>query len=94
MRASGQIADVLDNVLPPSEGRVLRVIGAPEDVVAALAERAYPVDAHLPLVTPAAAAAALAGAEREPARSVHDVRADYGELPAVKVPSFPKAARR
>jgi hypothetical protein len=33
---------------------------------------------------PAAAAAALAAALRTPPRSLHEVRADYGELPAVK----------
>ncbi len=85
-RASGRIADVLDAILPPP-GK-LTVIGAPEDVLAALAERAYIVEPVLPFVAPAAAAVALASAEHAPARRVHDVRADYGELPAAKVPKF------
>jgi hypothetical protein len=41
-----------------------------------------------PLVTPAAAATALAAASRAPAPSAHQVRADYGELPAAKVPKL------
>ena len=86
-RASGHIADVLSAVLPNGLG-TLPVIGAPEDVLAALAERGIIVEALSPLVTPAAAAVALAGAGREPARTLHDVKADYGELPAAKVPKF------
>ncbi len=79
-RASGRIADVLDALRPEGE---LAVVGAPEDVLHALAERAIIVRSVDPLVTPAAAAAALAAATRPPAKSVHEVRADYGELPAV-----------
>lgn len=81
-RASGRIADVLQELaLPPA----LHVIGAPEDVLVALAERGITVSPADPLVTPAAAAAALAAWSRAPAPSVHEVRADYGELPAVTV---------
>jgi tRNA threonylcarbamoyl adenosine modification protein YeaZ len=86
-RASGHLADVLHAVLPlPSS--VLPVIGAPEDVLAALAERGYVVEAVPPQIIPAAAAVALIGAAREPAHTLHDVKADYGELPAAKVPKF------
>jgi hypothetical protein len=66
------------------------VIGAPEDVLSALAERAYTVESHASIVTPPASAAALIGARRDPAHSLHDVRADYGELPAAKVPDLSK----
>lgn len=79
-RASGRIADVLDALRPEGE---VDVVGAPEDVLHALAERAIIVRSVEPLVTPAAAAAALAAGARSPAKSLHEVRADYGELPAV-----------
>ncbi|MBV8154083.1 MAG: tRNA (adenosine(37)-N6)-threonylcarbamoyltransferase complex dimerization subunit type 1 TsaB [Candidatus Eremiobacteraeota bacterium] len=87
LRSSGWVAQALDELngalRRPGE---LPVIGAPEDVLAALAERAIVVRPHLPLVIPAASAAALLGASRDPAASVHAVRADYGELPAARVP--------
>jgi tRNA threonylcarbamoyladenosine biosynthesis protein TsaB len=86
-RASGRIGEVLDSVLP-SEGTPLAVVGAPKDVLDALAERAIIVRAFEPAVTPAAAAAALAAGFRTPPISPHEVRADYGELPAAKPPRF------
>lgn len=89
-RASGWIADVLDELSSPlreASGDVpLPVIGAPEDVLSALAERAMAVSPVTSFVAPAACAAALAAAALQPARSVHAVRADYGELPAARVP--------
>jgi tRNA threonylcarbamoyladenosine biosynthesis protein TsaB len=93
-RASGPIAEVLSAVLPTPDARPLAVIGASEGVHAALAEAGYIVEARTPLVTPAAAAVALAGALARPAASAHEVRADYGEAPAAKVPTFPKATPR
>jgi len=89
-RASGPIAEVLRDVLPAPDERALKVIGAPEGVLAALAEAGFPVEARSPLVTPAAAAVALAGARARPAASAHEIRADYGEAPAAKVPSLGK----
>jgi tRNA threonylcarbamoyladenosine biosynthesis protein TsaB len=83
-RASGRIADVLGEIFDagaPSE--ILTVIGAPKDVLDALAERRVQVHPTNPAVTPAAAAAALAAVTRVPAASPHEVTADYGELPAV-----------
>ncbi len=86
-RASGRISDVLDALLP--SGRTsLAVVGAPKDVLDALAERAIIVRAFEPAVTPAAAAAALAAGFRTPPKSLHEVRADYGELPAATPPRF------
>jgi tRNA threonylcarbamoyladenosine biosynthesis protein TsaB len=93
-RASGRIADVLDALLPfvlrQAQGRSQAdtvVVGAPKDVLHALAERGIIVRAVEPLVTPAAAAAALAAPARTPPKSLHEVRADYGELPAVTLPT-------
>jgi tRNA threonylcarbamoyl adenosine modification protein YeaZ len=95
-RASGQISDVLDALLRPpfdswggdaSEG-TLPVVGAPKDVLHALAERDIIVRSVEPIVTPAAAAAALAASLRRPPLSLHEITADYGELPAAKVPKF------
>lgn len=91
-RASGPIAQVLDEVLPPEvacpETEPLAVVGAPKDVLHALAERAIIVRSFDPVVTPAAAAAALAAPLGTPPASLHEVRADYGELPAAKLPRF------
>lgn len=86
-RASGWIADVLgelEDALRPSTP--LTVLGAPEDVLSALAERGIVVSPVTPSIAPAACAAALAAAALKPAPSVHAVRADYGELPAARVP--------
>ncbi len=93
-RASGPIADVLGAVLPAPDERPLVVIGASEGVLAALAEAGFIVVARMPEVTPAGAAVALAGARAHPATNAHEVRADYGEAPAAKIPSLPKAAPR
>jgi tRNA threonylcarbamoyladenosine biosynthesis protein TsaB len=93
-RASGPIAEVLAAVLPVPDSRPIPVIGASEGVLAALAEAGYIVEARSPLVMPAAAAVALAGALARPAASAHHIRADYGEAPAAKVPVFPKVTQR
>ncbi len=85
-RASGRIADVLQALLAdPTEGK-LDVVGAPKDVLDALAERAITVRSFDARVTPAAAAAALAAQSRALPASLHEVRADYGELPAATPP--------
>jgi tRNA threonylcarbamoyladenosine biosynthesis protein TsaB len=85
-RSSGRIADVLDELGLPAGGPPLDVVAAPEDVLGALAERGIVVNSHTPLVAEAAVAAAYIAQTREPARTPHEVRADYGELPAAKVP--------
>ncbi len=86
-RASGRIAQALSEVLPDERGaRELPVVGAPEDVLHALAERGIVVRSADPLVTPAAAAAALAASSRTPPASLHELAPDYGELPAAKPP--------
>jgi tRNA threonylcarbamoyl adenosine modification protein YeaZ len=86
-RGSGRVADVLARVVG-NDVVSLPVVGAPKDVLAALAERGTVVQPLDPLVMPAAAAAALAAFERAPARSIHEVRADYGELPATSAQEF------
>ena len=86
-RASGRTRDALAEIAPGND-RPLVVIGGSKDVLAQLAERGIVVESLEPLVTPPAAAAALAAAAREPALSPHAVTADYGELPAAKVPKF------
>jgi tRNA threonylcarbamoyladenosine biosynthesis protein TsaB len=85
VRHSGWTADVLDAVVPPASDEPLWVVGAPKDVLAALAERGMVVRPVDPCVTPAAAAAALAAPALVPG-TLHHVDADYGELPAAKVP--------
>lgn len=92
-RGSGLVRDVLAQVLAGREPASLPVIGAPEDVLGALAEAGWTVTPMAPLVTPPAAAVALAGERARPAASVHDVRADYGEAAAARVPVFRPAPR-
>ncbi|HVA32547.1 MAG TPA: tRNA (adenosine(37)-N6)-threonylcarbamoyltransferase complex dimerization subunit type 1 TsaB [Candidatus Baltobacteraceae bacterium] len=87
-RASGRIDAVLAEILADPPPGPLPVIGAPKDVLGALAERAIVVRSLEPMITSPAAAAALAAQSRPPAASVHEVRADYGELPAAKVPKL------
>ncbi|MBV8371736.1 MAG: tRNA (adenosine(37)-N6)-threonylcarbamoyltransferase complex dimerization subunit type 1 TsaB [Candidatus Eremiobacteraeota bacterium] len=86
-RASGRTRDAFDAILPRDVPE-LDVVGAAEDALAALAERGTVVHCLEPLVTPAAAAAALVAGTRQPASSLHEVVADYGELPAAKVPKL------
>ena len=93
-RASGRTAEVLREVLLGTQPGDLPVVGAPEDVLCALAEGGWTVSARAPLVTPPAAAVALLGASTPAATSAHAVRADYGELPAAKVPRFDPTPRR
>ena len=86
-RESGYTADVL-TALQPDLPRAISVLGAPEDVLAALGERAIDVHTLDRAIEPAALAVALVATGREPARSAHELRADYGELPAAKVPKL------
>ncbi|MDQ2680030.1 MAG: tRNA (adenosine(37)-N6)-threonylcarbamoyltransferase complex dimerization subunit type 1 TsaB [Candidatus Eremiobacteraeota bacterium] len=84
-RHSGRTADVLDALAPALAPGALPVLGAPEDVLAALGERGLQVHILERLVTPAALAVAQLACESAPAASLHAVRADYGELPAAKL---------
>lgn len=92
-RASGRIGEVLDAVLSQvrpfdqddNGGKALTVVGAAEDVLTALAERAITVQHVQPAVTPSAAAAALIASSRTPSGTLHEISADYGELPAVTI---------
>lgn len=86
VRASGYIAAVLEELAPSFDGDSLAVLGAAEDVLAALGERGHQVHSVQPAYPLPARAIARVAAAREPARSVHEVRADYGELPAARVP--------
>jgi tRNA threonylcarbamoyladenosine biosynthesis protein TsaB len=93
-RASGPVQEALRAIFPDPVNVPLPVIGAPEDVLAALAEAHVTVEPLAPIVTPPAAAAALAAISAYPAASPHAIRADYGEAPAAKVPRFPSTAKR
>lgn len=84
-RASGYVKDVLEQ-LGPGKGR-LTVVGDAEDVLSGLAERGWSVQNIDRAIRPTALAVAIVAASREPARSSHEVRADYGELPAAKIPA-------
>lgn len=86
-RASGRVGDVLDELLDTPPG-ALEVVNAPEDVLRALAERGFSVTSYHPAIAPAAAAIAALALTSAPAASVHEVRADYGELPAATPPKF------
>lgn len=93
-RASGKASDVLAEILPSADERPLPVLGAPEDVFAYLAEAGFIVERRSPIVTPPAAAIALAGVRARAAASLHEVRADYGEAPAANVPTFRPTDRK
>lgn len=86
LRASGYIRDVFDELAPELEAGEIAVLGNAEDVVAALGERGLTVQIMSRVIEPAALAVATIAMEREPAHSLHEIRADYGELPAAKVP--------
>lgn len=85
-RASGYVKDVLEE-LGPGTGP-LSVIGDAEDVLSGLAERGFSVQKIDRAILPTALAVATVAASREPARSSHEIRADYGELPAARVPNI------
>lgn len=89
LRASGYVNDVLDR-LGPGSGP-LRVVGETQDVLCGLAERGWSVESVERVIVPAGRAVALVAGMREPARIFHEVRADYGELPAAKIPNLPGA---
>lgn len=84
-RASGYTADVIAE-LGESLGGAVNVLGDAEDVLAALGERGVDVQIRSRVLEPTALAVATLAAQREPARSSHEIRADYGELPAARVP--------
>lgn len=83
-RASGYVADVLAQL--DRNDRPLQLFGDAEDVLPGLAERGFNVQEISRSIEPTALGVALAAAGREPARSLHEIRADYGELPAVSKP--------
>lgn len=83
-RASGYVNDVLDEIAPPPGP--LNVLGAAEDVLGGLAERGCSVQYVDRAIHPPALAVAIVARGREAAPSSHEIRADYGELPAAKPP--------
>lgn len=85
-RASGYIRDVLETLRPALPPALVLTGNGAEDVRAPLGERGIAVTLLSRAVEPAALAIAMLAAQREPARSLHEVRADYGELPAVTTP--------
>ncbi|MBV9270988.1 MAG: tRNA (adenosine(37)-N6)-threonylcarbamoyltransferase complex dimerization subunit type 1 TsaB [Candidatus Eremiobacteraeota bacterium] len=87
LRASGYVAQVVDELLPGLD-RPLYVLGAVDELEPELRRRGVAFTTLEPLVHPAAAAVALVSESLEPAASYHELRADYGELPAAKVPKF------
>lgn len=86
-RASGYVADVLDELAPGGESP-LSLLGAAGEVAPELARRGVAFEVVEPPVSPAAVAVALLAPSREPSASYHELRADYGELPAARVPKF------
>lgn len=87
VRASGYVAQVLDEILPGVDGE-LRVLNAVAEFREELERRNVSYTSLEPLVEPAGLAVALLGENLEPAASYHELRADYGELPAARVPKF------
>lgn len=78
-RSSGAVASALDALRGLRAGALTLVAGDAEDVLPALGERGLAVRVFpLAFSSPAQAIAQVA-AQREPARSLHEIRADYGE---------------
>ncbi len=86
-RFTGLTAESCDWVAAHVPGGELTVTGAPEDVLSGLRERGVDVRA-VPSPQPPAVAIAQIAAGREPAPSLHALRADYGEAPPAKVPKI------
>ncbi len=82
LRQSGATPSVCRWISECSPDDKLTAIGAPKDVLAALGERGKLVQ-NLQPPSPALAVAQLART-RDPARSIHEVRPDYGEIPPVR----------
>ena len=93
VRASGYLRDVLDEIEASLGVKDVQLLGNAEGVVAALGERGFGVQILSRVTEPAALAVALLARARQPAHSFHEVRADYGELPAAKTPRFGGAHR-
>jgi tRNA threonylcarbamoyladenosine biosynthesis protein TsaB len=88
--ACGPVATVLDELGIAALREPLAIVGATEDVLPAVAERAKTLHVLQPRSDNPAVAIAELAARRAPSPSVHALAPDYGELPAVSVP----AARR
>ncbi len=87
-RASGALADAIGQLLPQPEGCVT-VVNPPEELLAALRERAIDVRIVTDQTSPPALSLARLARCAVPAKSLHEVRADYGELPPAKIPRLP-----
>ena len=85
-RTSGYVRDVLAEVREALGNGSIAFLGDAKDVLAALGERQTHLLMYGSVMKPAALAVAYVATRREPAPSLHEVRADYGELPAAKVP--------
>jgi tRNA threonylcarbamoyl adenosine modification protein YeaZ len=79
VRESGRTAAVCASIAQACSGRPLTVTGAPEDVLVALGERGMLVQIMEP--SPPALAIAELAESFAAASTLHEVRADYGELP-------------
>jgi tRNA threonylcarbamoyladenosine biosynthesis protein TsaB len=84
--ACGPVGTVLDELGIAALGEPLWVVGATEDVLPAIAERAKTLRVLEPRAENPAVAIAELAARHAPSPSVHALTPDYGELPAVSVP--------
>ncbi len=88
-RASGPIAEALQRLLAGFSGPCLTVINPAKDVLAAVGERANDVRILPAQTFPPALSLARLARRAVPAPNLHSVRADYGELPAARIPRLP-----
>jgi len=65
----------------------------PQGVFGRLGERDFTVESLDPPIATPARTVALLGSSREPAASLHEVRADYGNSSGPKVPNFQLRSR-
>jgi len=80
LRASGSPSAVLTKLGDALGVGTLQVAGYAEDVRSELGERGIKVQLARPQTTPAALAIARIAMRREPLSSLHELRADYGEI--------------
>jgi len=86
-RHSGLVDETIAAVLAGDRFSSLPVLGAAQDVLAALGERDVTVLTLEPSVEIPAVAVALCALGAPAAASPHELRADYGGRPAAKVPA-------
>jgi tRNA threonylcarbamoyladenosine biosynthesis protein TsaB len=92
--ACGPVARVLDDLALAALEVPLTIVGATEDVLPAIAERARTVCVLQPRAEVSAVAIAELAVRADPSPSPHSLAPDYGEQPAVTAPALAAGSER